>query len=46
MKITHAKVADTLTQNTLLLVDSVGKHSTDISVVDKTSRYWNTTIEK
>ena len=46
MNITSTKAIDVLTQNTLFLVDSIGKHSTDISVVDKISRYWNTTIEK
>jgi len=46
MKMFYAKVADTLIQITLLLIDSVGTNSTDIPVVDKVSRYWDTNLEK
>jgi hypothetical protein len=46
MKTAYEKVADTVIQNTLILVDRVGMHSTDITIVDKISRYWDKTIEK
>ncbi len=45
MKMFYAKVADTLIQITLLLVDSIGIHSTYIPVIDNISRYWDTNLE-